>query len=102
MYDYPRMYAGAMRLARKYDAKKIVDAFASGLRQVFPSRYDDALHVWNSFKRNARPSEEEEDETKTPLERRYALLTDLRTKSVYPDAGTSPLKVVAAAVTCEF
>lgn len=85
MYDYPKMYAGAMRLARKYDAKKMIDTFASGLRKVFPSKFDEALRVWDSFKRSARPRED--DEGKTPLELKRLLLADLRLDTVHPDAG---------------
>ncbi|KZV62342.1 hypothetical protein PENSPDRAFT_692592 [Peniophora sp. CONT] len=85
MYDYPKMYAGAIRLARKYDARKIIDAFASGLRKVFPSKYDEALHVWSSYRQDERPTEE--DENKTPIERKQLLLADLRTDSAYPDAA---------------
>ncbi|KZV62340.1 hypothetical protein PENSPDRAFT_758781 [Peniophora sp. CONT] len=39
MCEYPEMYAGAMRLAKKYDAQKIMDTFASD--SVFP----DAAHA---------------------------------------------------------
>ena len=83
--DYPKMYAGAMRLAKKYDATRITDTFASGLRKVFPSSFDHALRTWGAFRLNA--TSEGHFENMTAIQRQFVMLSDCRTDLVFPDAG---------------
>lgn len=85
MCEYPKMYAGAMRLARKYDAQKILDTFASGLRRIFPSKLEHALRVWDAFKESAASFGQMENQSS--VNRQFFLLVDCRIDSVFPDAG---------------
>ncbi|KZV76847.1 hypothetical protein PENSPDRAFT_730875 [Peniophora sp. CONT] len=39
MRDFPRTYAGAMRLAKKYGSQKLLNMFADILRQAWPSQW---------------------------------------------------------------
>lgn len=79
------MYAGAVRLAKNYDAQKIIAMFASGLRKIFPGQLEQALGVWEPLKQSAIPSIH--IDIHGALNRQFILLMDGRTTSVVPDAG---------------
>ena len=85
MSDYPKMYAGAMRLARKYDAQKIIDTFASGLRQIFPRKIEQVVLVWTCFKQSATPLHDAEADGLAY--ERVLSVADVRIDAVFPDAG---------------
>lgn len=41
-YDFPRMYAGVMRLVKKFDAPQLHAVFAAELRAYWPSDFREA------------------------------------------------------------
>ena len=49
LYDFPKIYAGVMRLVKKFDAAQIHAVFAADLRAAWPPNLRDAEARWKVY-----------------------------------------------------